>query len=89
MLKFVYICIQLKSIIMGSIYELKLNEYTVVEEIGRERTTVTRVPGGWIYTFSVYVGEKEITSSQSSVFVPYNDEFGENKSVVPGFASNR
>lgn len=67
-----------------TIYDLGLNEYLVVEEQGNERTTVTRVPGGWIYTFSGYgLGDDgSVSVSNSSVFVPLNKEF-EQKAPLP------
>lgn len=53
---------------MKSIYDLKLNEETIVDNF----TQVKRVPGGWIYS-SFFVGETQFNGS--SVFVPYNIEF--------------
>ena len=55
-----------------NIYALNLHEYAVIEELPTEKTVATRVPGGWIYTISNHNGD---TASQSSIFVPYNDEF--------------
>ena len=45
---------------MKTIYDLNLHESMVID-FG----TVTRVPGGWIYT----------RSTDNSVFVPFNSEF--------------
>lgn len=67
-----------------TIYDLGLNDYIIVEEEGNERTAVTRVPGGWIYTFSSYgLGDNGgVSVANSSVFVPMNKEF-ENKAPLP------
>lgn len=51
------------------IYGLELHQET--EESG---IRVTRVPGGWIYTFSTYE-ERADAWRISSVFVPYDNEF--------------
>lgn len=66
-----------------SIYELKLNEslFIIKPDLidNSDSTKVTRVPGGWIYTeCSQGIGEKEISVSNASVFVPYNEEFKPN-----------
>jgi hypothetical protein len=66
---------------MKDIYELKLNEVQVISETPHNhstptKTTVTRVPGGWIYkTYqSIQVGDN-VALTSNAVFVPYNDEF--------------
>ena len=66
-----------------SIYALKLNESLFLEksqhDTSNDCTKVTRVPGGWIYTeYTQGLGEKEISVSQTSAFVPYNEEFKPN-----------
>ena len=62
------------------IYDLKLNE--IVQVDGHEMNgyahsvNVRRVPGGWIYTTVIRIGEstnQDITTT--SVFVPYSEEF--------------
>jgi hypothetical protein len=58
-----------------TIYNLELHEVIILTVADRTQIAITKVPGGWVYTTTTYVGEKEITSLQSSVFVPYNDEF--------------
>jgi hypothetical protein len=52
-----------------AIYEMDLHD-----EIEVDDTRVTRVPGGWIYTFTSY-DDRNDTWRISSVFVPYNNEF--------------
>ena len=61
-----------------TIYELDLNEYLIIEESEIEKTSVTRVPGGWIYTVSNWMKSDNgagVAVGNSSVFVPMNDEF--------------
>ena len=63
-----------------SIYELGLNETVFIENTGTngfiESTSVTRVPGGWIYiNFAQYSGERETALTSNAVFVPYSEEF--------------
>lgn len=63
-----------------SIYELVLNETTIVQDITRGAAsitqTVTRVPGGWVYMTEVSdTAFRTLTSS----YVPYSDEFNPNK----------
>lgn len=63
---------------MNKIYNLDLHEVLVIEEsIGKRSTmTVTRVPGGWIYTTSgVSRGSNEVSFGVTSTFVPFDDEF--------------
>lgn len=64
-----------------SIYDLALHELTVLElrifDNSGYYTTVTRVPGGWIYSNEL-VERGSLTSKisrQSAVFVPFSDEF--------------
>lgn len=66
---------------MKNIYELELNEVQAISETPHNhatptKTTVTRVPGGWIYkTYqSAQVGGN-IALTSNAVFVPYSDEF--------------
>lgn len=66
-----------------SIYELKLNEKLVINDNmatnNGQKTEVTRVSGGWVYTTTVYVDRNPNNSlGSSSVFVPYNNEFDNN-----------
>lgn len=72
---------------MKDIYELKLNEVLVVAETPHNhpnpaQSTITRVPGGWIYkTYkSAQVGD-QIALTSNAVFVPLNDEFKSKESV--------
>ena len=48
------------------IYDLDLHESTELPC----RTTVTRVPGGWLYAYHNGHGLK-----RTAIFVPYNEEF--------------
>jgi hypothetical protein len=50
---------------MNNIYDMKLHDAI---EIARGITYVVRVPGGWLYT-----------SHNTSVFVPYHNEFDDRK----------
>lgn len=72
---------------MQDIYSLKLMDSTTVEYNTENYTTIQRVPGGWIFT-EYYTNErqspKELSTSISSVFVPYNDEF-KDKTKIGGF----
>lgn len=46
------------------------------DEINFNSTTITRVPGGWIYEISKRVhGNNTNTKRVTSVFVPFNEEF--------------
>lgn len=69
-----------------SIYELELHEFTVIQNsqhasmTSSGNTTVTRVPGGWIYRFVITKSgglDKNggNAAALSSTFVPYNEEF--------------
>lgn len=63
-----------------NIYELGLHESTLIKtqyfDDPNNFTKVTRVPGGWIYEIHERgLGEKEVSTSVTSTFVPYNDEF--------------
>lgn len=71
---------------MTDIYKLELHETQVLHNGSNDRLTVTRVPGGWIYsTAIIFQGEKEMTGSQSSVFVPKDDEFEKKSTRVRVF----
>ena len=57
---------------MKTIYDLKLHEtITVADDM-----LCTRVPGGWIYEI-----QKPAANILETVFVPFNNEFQEIKSV--------
>lgn len=63
-----------------TIYELELHEVLILDAQIEQRkggvSIVTRVPGGWIYSFKMASsGSNGIGLSESSVFVPYNEEF--------------
>lgn len=58
---------------MQNIYTLKLGESYEDEQ---NDYVITRVPGGWIF-YKYYVGMN--SSSKTSVFVPFNNEFKINK----------
>lgn len=63
---------------MKDIYSLELLEMTRFDTDTDCYTTITRVPGGWIFTEnydSFFDGSKNTNTNMSSVFVPYNDEF--------------
>ena len=68
-----------------TIYDLKLHETLVIEEDikigeveGVKKYEVTRVPGGWIYSFE-YPGWRQ----QENTFVPFKvGEWGEIKKVT-------
>lgn len=66
---------------MKNIYELQLHEVVVISETVHNhstptKTTVTRVPGGWIYkTYKSMDGGDNIALTSNAVFVPYNEEF--------------
>lgn len=51
------------------IYSMKLHEEVSVSSKEFQRYLVTRVPGGWIYSFPHV--------SQPSIFVPFSNEFME------------
>jgi len=57
---------------MEFLYKLKLGEYEVHKNL-----YITRVPGGWI--FEVMASIQENTVSPPICFVPYSDEFKEEK----------
>lgn len=67
-----------------TVHELNLHESILVNEI-REHdftstTTAIRVPGGWIYSKSVRIGNQENDAiSVSTVFIPHNEEFNNQK----------
>jgi hypothetical protein len=52
------------------LYSIKLNEQIVMPRTGPIEWDVTRVPGGWIYSY-VRLDSQQMMS----VFVPYNNEF--------------
>lgn len=54
---------------MDKIYNLKLGESIEDEKTGYH---ITRVPGGWVF-YKYYAGMN--SSSKTSVFVPFNNEF--------------
>ncbi|MBF7090468.1 hypothetical protein IUY40_02770 [Flavobacterium sp. ALJ2] len=67
-----------------TIYELDLHESVVINKesggamaaVNEKITIVTRVAGGWLYNTSrIDKNANRIGLSESSVFVPYNDEF--------------
>lgn len=70
-----------------TIYKLKLHETLLVEEkfensneIKVTKTyEVTRVPGGWVYSF-----EYPAFRQSPVIFVPYNSEFDPDKTVLVG-----
>lgn len=52
------------------IYTLQLHEATFIRDC---YMSVTRVPGGWIYT--KYVNREGCPKAKGSAFVPFNNEF--------------
>ncbi len=61
----------------NNIYSLSLHEEIKIDD----DISALRVPGGWVYKFSKNVWRSEIESYdlilQSSIFVPFNNEFME------------
>lgn len=68
-----------------TIYELELHETIVIKKetgnagmmgVNGKITIATRVAGGWIYNTSrIEKNSTGVGLSESSVFVPYSDEF--------------
>ena len=56
---------------------MKLHEFCYLP--GPENVSVQRVPGGWIYTLSLYDPAKGAYVALSSCFVPYNTEVEDQK----------
>ncbi len=60
---------------MSNLHSMELGESTSSKiEDGRE--TITRVPGGWIYTIEKFDSARamKVISAMTSTFVPYSDE---------------
>lgn len=53
-----------------TIYDLKLNEGIETKSSFGGKIEITRVPGGWVWSFE-YPGWRQ----NQVVFVPFNDEF--------------
>jgi hypothetical protein len=53
---------------MKNIYTMSLHERYEYDAGDNYKKSITRVPGGWIYVFLVYVGSN---ISISSTFVPF------------------
>lgn len=58
---------------MSDLYHMELHEQRTLDE-QLATTVITRVPGGWIYTFYNQVDEPS-QERTSSVFVPFDNEF--------------
>lgn len=56
---------------MTDLYDMKLHEQTTPKNI--PLTEITRVPGGWIYVY--YQKDGMNGYRESTVFIPYNEEF--------------
>ncbi|MFC1542777.1 hypothetical protein ACFL4M_02690 [Pseudomonadota bacterium] len=52
-----------------NIYDMKLHDELVLPELG-QRSKITRVPGGWIYSI-----KDEYSAAIRPVFVPFHEEF--------------
>lgn len=50
---------------MTNIYKMNLHEIVVIAEPAKPRLIITRVPGGWIYSYA----------DGSPIFVPFHNEF--------------
>ena len=58
---------------MDSVYEMKLHDQIHCDN----NMTITRVSGGWVYTYFSPVDEASGVCRVSSCFVPMNYEFEE------------
>lgn len=63
-----------------SIYELGMHEFTKVASASgtyeKEDVFACRVPGGWIYTTTTTIKNQQgVSISNTSCFVPFNNEF--------------
>lgn len=58
---------------MNRMYEMELHEQ-LTPSTSSSATLITRVPGGWIYTFYNQTTEPN-AERFSSVFVPFHNEF--------------
>ena len=55
------------------IYKMKLHDEVSISSTDEDDTWALRVPGGWVYRHWYYDGEGD--STESSVFVPFDNEF--------------
>jgi hypothetical protein len=61
----------MKEITHDDLCSMKLHEFSYLP--GPENGSVQRVPGGWIYTLSLYDPAKGAYVALSSCFVPYTN----------------
>ena len=68
-----------------SIYDLELHEELLIAESQNKQTVVTRVPGGWLYSISNAISQKDgnYATNSTVTFVPLNNEFKQKKVASP------